>query len=155
MFAKLEVPKSSALEKEISDAVWQTLNRCRNVDKQLPWGGDDIEASIEIFFIPPESLNRSEAVKKDNSLKKNYVHLEVVGCFHVIAKQFIETIKLGSLPTPSKLGNEGSHRLLNDKKKRKDLGFKSVKEVKVKNTSRKASADNPFLLLNTNLSLSS
>jgi len=87
---------------------------------------------------------------------QNCVHVEVARCFHaIVVKQLQRLSKLGSFPTPSKYGSEGSHRLLNDKKKEKDLGFKSVKEVKVRRTNRKANADNPFLLLDTNLSLNS
>jgi hypothetical protein len=66
-----------------------------------------------------------------------------------------ETIRLGSLPTPSKPGSEGSHKLMNDKKKGKNLGLKNVKEVKVRKTSRKVNAKNPLLILDTNLSFSS
>lgn len=121
------------------------MSRCRIVDEQLAWGGDNIEASVEVFFISPKSLDIGEIDKENNSSKKNCVHLEITRCSHaIIVKQLTKTIRLGSLPTPSKLGSEGSHKLMNDKKKRKDLGFKNVREVKVRKTSRKVNAKNHF-----------
>jgi len=35
----------------------------------LAWGGDDIEASVEVFFIPPKSLDKDEVDKENNSSK--------------------------------------------------------------------------------------
>lgn len=122
----------------------------------MAWGGDDIEASVEVFFIPPKSLDKDEVDKENNSSKKNCVHLEITRCSHaIVVKQLIEIVRLGSLPTPSKLGSEGSNRLMNDKNKGKDLSFKNVKEFKVKRTSRKVNGKNSLLLLHTDLSLSS
>ncbi len=109
----------------------------------MAWGGDDTKASVEVFFISLKSLDRGEVDKENNSSKKNCVHLEITRCYHaIVVKQLIETVRLSSLPTPSKLGSEGSHRLMNDKKKGKDLGSKNVKEVKVRKTSRKVNAKN-------------
>ncbi len=68
LFVDLEVQKSSALEKQISDVVWHISSRCQNVDEQL--GEVTIQKqSIEIFFILLESLDRGEASNENNNSK--------------------------------------------------------------------------------------
>jgi hypothetical protein len=108
--------------KRTSDAMWETLSRCQNGDKELAWGGGtNIENKHEEFFTPSESLERGEfePSKVDHNLKVNNLprpprpstYLKVNSCSHaIVVEQLMSLVRtLEQVPASNKLKVQKTH----------------------------------------------